>query len=100
MHGARKPCPRHPNCPQDILSFEGFYRPLWKLALYWATALCTAGISLLACTWSPRLYIKLSMSKCHLRDAQFVRIKVRARAPAQLGGGVRAVVVVCVWEGG
>ncbi|KAG2500541.1 hypothetical protein HYH03_001317 [Edaphochlamys debaryana] len=61
---------------EEIASFEGLYAPWWKTVLFYLIALLSAGLSLLACKWSPRLYALLRLSPCALRDAQYVRIRL------------------------
>ena len=61
---------------QEIRSFRGYRSPLWKACLYWLIALLTGGLSLLACKWSTRLRIWLSLSPCALAEADHLLIKV------------------------
>ena len=61
---------------QEIRSFRGYRSPLWKACLYWLIALLTGGLSLLACKWSTRLRIRLSLSPCALAEADHLLIKV------------------------
>lgn len=55
---------------------RGYRQPAWKLWCFVVLAVLTAGLSLLACHWFPRLRIWLTLSPCPLADAQYVVIKV------------------------
>jgi hypothetical protein len=64
------------NHPQEIRSFEGFYRPLDKQLLFYVLGVLSLGLVFLLAKWSPRVHIALNLKRCALKDATFVRITV------------------------
>lgn len=65
------------NIQQEIRSFEGFYAPADKQLLFYALGVLTFGVAFLLAKWSPRVHIALSLRRCPLKEATFVRITVR-----------------------
>jgi hypothetical protein len=73
--------------PQDIRSFEGYSAPLYKkLFIFYPLGVLSCGLLLLAAKWSPRLRAWLTLSRCHLKDAQYVRVTVRGNGNGQQPG--------------
>lgn len=63
---------------QEIQSFEGFYAPVEKQLVFYVLGLLSGGLLFLLAKWSPKVHIALSLRRCRLKDATFVRITVSA----------------------
>ncbi|GBF98967.1 hypothetical protein Rsub_11553, partial [Raphidocelis subcapitata] len=59
---------------KEIRSFEGFEAPLGKRLLFYFLGFISVGLVFLLSKWSPRVRMLLRLRRCHLRDAEFVRI--------------------------
>lgn len=68
---------------QEILSFEGFFSPVWKRVLYIVLGICTFGIVFLLAKWSSKVAVFLRLSRCALHRADWVKVTVRCA----IGGG-------------
>lgn len=61
----------------DVSSFEGYYRPWWRVLWFYFVGIATCGVSFLLAKWYPAYHAWLSLAPCPLGQATHIRIKVR-----------------------